>query len=92
MIRTGMATSSIISPSGYPDPSPRSWWERQPAFGHRRKLEAQALARAGRHHADHVISCKHVLDDFALARPEPLQSEDRLQDLIDGFHVGEAPM
>ena len=53
--------------------------DRQPLLHGRRELVAQALARAGRHDAQHIPSAEDILDHLALGRAELIQPEDFLQ-------------
>ena len=44
------------------------------------KLVAHRLARTGRHHRQNVVACQQSRDDLRLSRPEPVMTEDALQE------------
>ena len=49
--------------------------QRDPGQKQGGQLVAEALAAAGRHHAEDVAAVQHLLDDLALAGAELLQAE-----------------
>ena len=59
----------------------------QPAQNQRRHLEAERLARAGRHDREHVAACQERVDRRLLAGPKGLEAEDLLEHLVLGVAV-----
>ncbi len=51
----------------------------------RRHLVAQALARAGRHHAERVVPAEQAFDDLLLRAPEAVEAEHAVQHLVRRF-------
>ena len=52
----------------------------------RGKLEAETLAGAGRHHADHIVAVQDILDNLSLMRAELGELKDPSQEIVDGVH------
>ena len=53
----------------------------------RRQLKAEALACAGRHHAQHVAAAHDIFDNLSLMRTELRKPEDPLQKIVDAIHA-----
>jgi hypothetical protein len=54
----------------------------------RRKLVAQRLAAAGRHHREHVAAVEDRRDDVGLTGPERREPEYRVKAVLRGCEIG----
>ena len=60
----------------------------EPVVYQRRKLVAERLAAAGRHHRQHVAAGEDGGDDVGLAGPELREAEGRAKALLRGCEIG----